>query len=196
MAQFGGLDLSLTSTGMAVAAVGPSGLVVETKLATSSAPPKKQSQDLLLRFERQTNLVADIIDFVGACDVVVVEGLFSSGQVGGAQIDRSGLWWRTVGALLMRGVHVHAVSPTAAKKFFTGAGNADKGTMVRRATKLYPDWEPSTATSSEDEADALALLTVGLAAYDQAENLIEMNADRTKMIDKVRAERAPIGETV
>lgn len=203
MTTFAGLDLSLTSTGMAVATVGRPGLYgasgsmaveltapevsIETRLATSKAPKKQLRTHLPTRFERQTRLAKEIMNFVGGAEVVVIESLFSAGQVGGDQIDRSGLWWRVVGALLMREVEVIAVAPTSAKKFLTGAGNADKGTMVRWATKLWPDWEPSTASSSEDEADAIALVSVGLALKDMAP--FPLPEHRKDLVSKLDAQR-------
>lgn len=154
-----GIDLSLTSTGLARV---ERDNVLVTGLATSTG---KTKDSLTVRFIRQTNLTNQILEFVKADvpSLVVIESLFASGQVGGAQLDRFGLWWRVVGSLLLWEIPVIEVAATQAKKFLAGSGKADKGTMVRAAGKAWPDWEPSTAHSSEDEADAIALASIGLA---------------------------------
>ncbi len=175
-----GIDLSLTSTGLA--RIDTDDFVVTTGLVTSKAPGKKLDQHLPTRFDRQSQIAADIIDFVSGADFVVIESLFVSKQAGSV-IDRAGLWWRIVGALLMRGVAVAEVTATQAKVFLTGAGGADKGTMVRCAGRLWPTWEPSTPKSSEDEADALALASVGLALNDPER--IELTEYRKKVLDKL-----------
>lgn len=155
-----GIDLSLTSTGLAW--VNDAGEVVTT-LATSTG---KTKDTLLQRFIRQTRLTDAVLDFVkaqGLPDIAIIEGLFSAGQVGGMQLDRFGLWWRVVGSLLLWEVPVYVVAASQGKKFLAGSGKADKGSMVRAAGKLWPSWEPSTPHSSEDEADAIAMASVGLA---------------------------------
>lgn len=177
-----GIDLSLTSTGLArVTDYGD----VTTTLATSTG---KTKDTLTQRFIRQTLLTDAVLDFVkedGLPDVVIIEGLFSSGQVGGMQLDRFGLWWRVVGSLLIWEVPVYVVTASQGKKFLAGSGKADKGSMVRAATKLWPSWEPSTPHSSEDEADAIAMASVGLALT--AQNVPFTITDyRAEVLDKLR----------
>lgn len=182
-----GIDLSLTSTGLARVAGGR----VTTSLATSSG---KLKDTLEQRFVRQTLLTNSILEFVKGSlpDLVVIEGLFSSGQVGGSQLDRFGLWWRVVGSLLLWEIPTTVVTATQAKKFLAGSGKADKGSMVRAAGKLWPDWEPSTTHSSEDEADAIALASVGVALHSVERDLevpFTMPEYRHEIIAKLTKEK-------
>lgn len=182
-----GIDLSLTSTGLArVSDAGD----VTTTLATSTG---KTKDTLLQRFIRQTKLTDAVLDFVkegGLPDVVIIEGLFAAGQVGGMQLDRFGLWWRVVGSLLIWEVPVYVVTASQGKKFLAGSGKADKGSMVRAAGKLWPDWEPSTPHSSEDEADAIAMASVGLALTARAPGVggvpFTITDYRKEVLDKLR----------
>lgn len=189
MTTVAGIDLSLTSTGMALATVDSDDTSfkvsatssIETRLAVSKG---KTKDSLEQRFARQSTLYSQITEWVWSADLIVIEGLFSAGQVGGSQIDRCGLWWRVVGGLMNKGHRVIVVSPLQAKKFLTGAGNADKGTMVRRAGQLWSDWEPSTPSSSEDEADAIALASVGLGVLDLAP--FDMAGYRVELATKLK----------
>lgn len=179
-----GIDLSLTSTGLArITSDG----TVTTALATSKGHNK---DTITQRFIRQTKLTNQILEFTkeNLADHVVIEGLFSSGQVGGSQLDRFGLWWRVVGSLLLWEIPVTVAVASQAKKFLTGHGKADKGTMVRAASKLWPDWEPSTPDSSEDEADAIALASIGVALLTApgAETPFAITDYRKEVLDKLR----------
>lgn len=173
-----GIDLSLTGTGLAeITGSGPS-TVIRTAVVPSSGKKDDQLQE---RFDRQTAIAAGVLDFVlgpgelrqGAhdeqsADFVVIESLFNSGTFAGGFIDRAGLWWRVVGSILCWDIPVVTATPQQAKKFLTGAGNADKGAMAMYLAKLYPQWTPSTSKNANDEADAgaLASIGVGLTASD------------------------------
>jgi len=193
-----GIDLSLTSTGLAKTVRYHSD---PTTMTTALAMSKGKNKDTLAqRFDRQTKLTNQILEYVlgsreysptWSAELVVIEGLFASGQLGGSQIDRFGLWWRVVGSVLLYRIPVLVVTASQGKKFLTGAGNADKGTMVRYASKLWPDWEPSTANSTEDEADAIALASIGLALT--GEPPFEMTVARKEVIKKLEPQAKEIG---
>lgn len=168
-----GIDLSLTGTGLAEITLQPGELDELAGIQTTVVGSSGKKDDLLeQRFERQTAITERIMDWVKGPmhftspvklpDLVVIESLFSTGQVGGSQIDRSGLWWRVVGSVLCWSVPVVTAAPMQAKKFLTGAGNSDKGAMAMYASKLYPHWDPSTSKNANDEADALALASIGV----------------------------------
>lgn len=165
MTRIVGIDLSLTGTGLAVVA-NEEWVPVEyrnwsliTNRVTSKGATKDQLQQ---RFDRQTVIAQGILAQCYGSDLVVIEDLFT-GPKAGHVIDRAGLWWRVVGVLLHQGIKVVHCTATQAKKFQTGNGAADKGAMVRAAGKMWPEWEPSSNASTEDEADAIALVNVGLA---------------------------------
>lgn len=165
MTRIVGIDLSLTGTGLAAASVPVWDLRIDpvwelfTQRVTSKGATKDQLQQ---RFDRQTVIAQEIIVWCAGSDLVVIEDLFT-GPKAGHVIDRAGLWWRVVGVLLHQGIKVVHCTATQAKKFQTGNGAADKGAMVRAAGKMWPEWEPSSNASTEDEADAIALVNVGLA---------------------------------
>lgn len=175
-----GIDLSLTGTGLAEIKLQPGVpdelAAVETVVVSSSGKKDDQLQE---RFHRQTDICSQILDFtLGGShehgliddrpDLIVIESLFNSGTFAGGFIDRAGLWWRVVGSILCWDIPVVTATPQQAKKFLTGAGNADKGAMAMYLSKLYPHWDPSTSKNANDEADggALASIGVGLMASD------------------------------
>lgn len=186
-----GIDLSLTSTGLArLSSHIP---VVETKLATSKG---HNNDTLTQRFERQTILTNQVLEFARDADLVCIEYIFASGQVGGSQIDRFGLWWRVVGSLLLWQIPVLHPTASQGKKFLTGSGKADKGTMVRCALRTWPDWEPSTNSASEDEADAIAMASIGVALLEAEHGQtlpFEMPKYRVDVMDKLKVQAKEIG---
>lgn len=157
-----GIDLSLTSTGLALATTTSwpqPAYSIETRLVTSKG---KRADSITDRFWRLETMQREITSWVWGADLVVIEALFERTR-GGSLLDRAGLWWGVAGRLIAAGVPVVAVSPLQVKKFATGSGAADKGRMVLAASRMWPDWEPSTSKSSEDEADSAALAGIGLA---------------------------------
>lgn len=197
-----GIDLSLTGTGLAEITLNPGELDELAGVQTSVVPSSGKKDDQLReRFNRQTSICSEVLDFtLGPShehgllderpDVVVIESLFSSGQIGGSQIDRSGLWWRVVGSILCWDIPVVTAAPMQAKKFLTGSGNADKGAMAMYFAKLYSQWTPSTNKNANDEADsgALASIGVGLMASD-VDWPFPITDYRQKIIDDINAKQ-------
>lgn len=179
-----GVDFSLTSTGFAIAERREDlRWVLTTGLVSSKG---KTADSIRVRAARQQKIVTEILTLVWDVDLVVIEGLFG-GVNAGALIDRAGGWWRIVQALVNRDIPVVVVAPTSAKLFLTGKGNADKGSMVRAAGKLWPEWEPSGMGKTEDEADAIALVSVGLGVTDQAPFDMSVHK-RTETATKLRTQ--------
>ena len=58
------------------------------------------------------------------------------------------------------------------------------------ASKMWPDWEPSTAKSSEDEADAAALAGIGLALLGKAPFALTKN--RVEVVEKLQPQLATV----
>ena len=178
-----GIDLSLTSTGVAQ--------IADSTLTTCRVTSSGHTDDSLQqRFDRQTIVTDRLLELAKGSDLVVIEGLFT-GKNAGHLIDRAGLWWRVSGSLLLWDIPVLVVPGTSAKLFLTGKGSADKGSMVRAAGKLWPDWEPSSSSRVEDEADAIALVSVGLALVAQAAGTVpELPFDlpdyRLKVLEKLQ----------
>ena len=169
-----GIDLSLTGTGLAEITLRPGELDELASVQTSVVAVAKAVKDPQLQddFDRQTQITERVMDWVkgpmhfaspvNLPDLVVIEKLFNSTTSAGMLIERAGLWWRIVGSMLCWNIPVvHAVQ-SQGKKFLTGSGNADKGAMAMYASKLYPQWTPATMKNANDEADAIAMASIGV----------------------------------
>jgi len=154
MTQFGsvvGLDLSLTSTGIAVYPQGKPAPWVGT---IGSAG--KKGDPWATRYRRLDNLAGRIIDAVPENALVVMEAP-SYGSVTGSQHDRSGLWWMVYDLLAGTTRTVLPVEPTVRAKYATGKGNASKDAVLAAAVRRYPD----IAIDGNDTADAVVLMAIG-----------------------------------
>jgi len=175
-----GIDLSLTGTGVAEIHWNGTAAMVETSVLTSKGTLK---DTLAQRYGRQHGLLYSILGYARGSDLVVIETLFAA-QNAGSLIDRAGLWWRVVGVLIACDVPVVYMTATQGKKFLTGNGGADKGAMVHWAGKLWPEWIPATEKNVNDEADAIALASTGLALMvDDHTPLFPMPEYRRKILD-------------
>lgn len=157
-----GLDLSLTSTG--IAAFDEWGLL-QTRSIKSSG---KKGATLLERQNRLINLTTKITMAVYefSPQIVVVEAP-SYGSKHGSQHDRSGLWWM-VTSLLMGNAGAHPypvamVAPTQLKKYATGDGRASKEAVQAFVLERFtPSLAPGQfRIATNDEADATALAAMG-----------------------------------
>jgi crossover junction endodeoxyribonuclease RuvC len=155
-----GLDLSLTSTGVATIETGDGHEHCTVERITS-----KGSKDATL-YQRQArlhNLRLDICLRAGMADLVIVEGpSFGQARQGG-QHDRAGLWWNVVDWLINNaeadgwGVPVAEVPPATRSRYATGKGNAAKDAVLAAVVRRYPQVE----VTGNDEADALVLAAMG-----------------------------------
>lgn len=195
-----GIDMSLAGTGLASIVDG----VPQTRVVVSKG---EQADSLEKRFDRQSHICNHVLDFTLGYrvdgqrpenpDLVVIETLFNSATTAGYLIDRAGLWWRIVGSLLVWDVPVVHATAGQGKMFLTGAGNADKGAMAMYASKVWPDWEPSTRKNANDEADALALASIGQALVTPPSMWpFEETKYRTKVVDDLRKKQNLVKEPV
>ena len=165
-----GLDLSLTSTGVARLDVGAGTPTVKLATITSKAPtarrgPKGEALPASLdqRHTRLHNLRLDICLHAAAADLVIVEGP-SYGSKTGHQHDRSGLWWIVADWLMQPESGdgwektVVEVPPSCRMKYATGKGNASKDAVMLAAANRYRDLVEVTGN---DVADALLIAAMG-----------------------------------
>ena len=145
-----GLDLSLTSTGVAIIHRG----VATVRRITSKPTPKATTADTAARLDA---LVADIIRSIPVSDqtLVAIEGP-SFGSTGSAAHVLGGLWWIVRHALRVEGLDVVVVAPGTVKKYATGNGNAPKDQVLAAVVRRYPDVD----VTGNDEADALVLAAI------------------------------------
>ena len=147
----GGLDLSLTSTGIATVHNGC--IRVTTMKSTGS-----KDATLAQRRRRINDLAGRIIaqlwhDGIPP-ELVAVEGpSLGQGRQTGGQHDRAGLWWMVVDELIDLGLHVVEIAPAARAKYATGKGNASKDAVLAAVVRRYVDVE----VGCNDEADACVL---------------------------------------
>jgi Holliday junction resolvasome RuvABC endonuclease subunit len=147
---FVGLDLSLTSTGVAVIP----GDQIRVVRVTSKPVPKATSDDTAFRLD---GIVDGILAHIPASDAtfVAVEGP-SFGSSGSAAHVLGGLWWMVRHALRVEGLDVVIVPPSVVKKYATGKGNAPKDQVLAAVIRRYPD----VNVTGNDEADALVLAAI------------------------------------
>lgn len=145
---FVGLDLSLTSTGIAI---------IRSDQITVRRVTSKGRKDATYA-EKAERLAAHIDAIVheiptGAATHVAVEGP-SFASTGSAAHILGGLWWGVRLELLHTDVTV--VSPSTVKKYATGKGNAGKDEVLAAVVRRYPQ----VAVTGNDEADALVLAAI------------------------------------
>lgn len=160
-----GIDLSLTSTGLAV--VNHSDLFGTTAAVarvTSDAPStprnprtgKPTPPTLEQRHNRLQRIVGELREYCSAADLVVIEQPAFSRSTGSMH-DRSGLWWLVVTKLRSLDLPVVEVTPPARAKYATGKGNAGKDAVLAAVVRRYVDVD----VTGNDEADALVLAAMG-----------------------------------
>jgi Holliday junction resolvasome RuvABC endonuclease subunit len=161
-----GLDLSLTSTGVA------SSLGWTRRITTK--PNQYKSA-----FARLREIRSRVRDCVRNADLVVVEGLAIGSQTG-QHLTRAGLWHLVMESVDAAGIPWTEVPPATLKRYATGRGNAAKDAVLLSVAKRFPDWDVTNA----DEADALVLAAMG--ADQLGHPLAEMPATHRNALDKVR----------
>jgi Holliday junction resolvasome RuvABC endonuclease subunit len=134
-----GLDLSLTSTGIASNA----------GWADVIRPAAK-----LRGHERLAFLRTEILDRSAGADLIAVEGP-AFGAKGSAYHQLAGMWWLITHALWRRNDRVAIVPPSNVKRYATGKGNANKDDIMREVSRRF-DW----FQGGNDSADALILASL------------------------------------
>lgn len=138
-----GLDLSLTSTGVA------SNLGWVGRIVTKPNPA-------VSTMARLRHIRGEVLDHVRGSDLVVVEGL-SLGSQTGQHLSRAGMWHLVMEAVDAAGIPWAEVAPTGVKLYATGRGNAGKDLVLAAVIRRWPAIE----VSGNDEADALVLAAMG-----------------------------------
>lgn len=144
---FVGLDLSLTSTG--IATIHGERATVDRVISN----PKKDATTAD-QAERLTNILHLIFDRLPVSEytVIGVEGPSFASQGSAAHI-LGGLWWMVRASLHGHGAKVAVVPPGTVKKYATGKGNASKDEVLAAVIRRYP----TVNVMNNDEADALVI---------------------------------------
>ena len=154
-----GIDLSLTSTGLATI-IGGEAPVMSVHRITSKGSAK---DSLTERHLRLLTIGSQVLGFVHRLDpdLVVIEAPSFASKYGHPH-DRSGLWWMVVGQTIALGYPVAQVPPTCRAKYATGKGNAAKDVVLTDVVRRYPD----VLVKGNDQADALVLAAMGQRRLD------------------------------
>jgi crossover junction endodeoxyribonuclease RuvC len=148
-----GIDISLTSTGLAVYHRG--GLAL-TDVVTSKGKRDDTLRDRAARIRRISDEVADWYwPEQGQTALVVVEAP-ALGAKGGSTWDRAGLWWHIMGRLQTRGMPVAECNPITLKVWATNDRQADKAAVAAAIAR-----RTTVPLASSDAVDALALAMLG-----------------------------------
>lgn len=137
-----GLDLSLTSTGVAIADEA-------TNHSAYTIKPKETGHERLARIVRAV--------MTEACDaeLVVIEGP-AFGAKGSAYHQLAGLWWIVTQALWDESVPYAVLSPFELKKYATGTTKSDKDAMMLATARQFASF-----SGDNNAADALWLACAG-----------------------------------
>lgn len=144
-----GLDLSLTSTGVASSL----GWCTRIRPGGPTSPNKN-----MCGLERLRYIVARVKALAVDYDLAVLEGP-SYNSKGGKEHERGGLWWMVRDIVDRAGIPVAVVPPSTLKLFATGSGKASKADMKDAAKGRFS----MADIRSSDEADALHLADMGAA---------------------------------
>lgn len=165
MIRLVGLDLSLTSTGVARLMLDDDGHVAGSHtdvVAGDPLPADAPWHDRAVRVREQAAaVVREVLPAAGGIlpDLVVVEGAsYGSNRPGASELH--GLRWRVYGMFAHRGVTLVQVAPKTLKLYAAGDGNASKPLVVQSVRRHYGDRFDiplRKADGREDVADAITL---------------------------------------
>lgn len=177
-----GVDLSLTSTGIARITVDPDG--TPSTYTTTVGRTGEANETLLQRWMRIDDLACAVNCEVTTPDLVLIEAPSYAAKFGHPH-DRSGAWWLLVDALHTAGIPVAEVPPPVLKTWVTGRGNAAKPVVTQRVVEHYGDaFTLPLGAGRADVADAIGLATLG-AAYLGAP-LVALPETHTRALASVR----------
>ncbi|WP_064442604.1 hypothetical protein [Hoyosella altamirensis] len=147
-----GLDLSLTSTGVAI--------ITKDGIFPRRIQSKgKKTDSWATRYQRLTMLAGEIADCVPPRSVVAVESPSYASNVSASQHDRSGLWWLVYRQLMLnKQCTIVPVAPTVRAKYATGKGNAGKDAVLAAVVRRYT--QVDTDINGNDVADAVVLAAI------------------------------------
>ena len=145
-----GLDLSLTSTGIAIIRGGHA----QVDRVMSKPTKNATTDDQVARMRLIATTILHLIPADQAVRVAVEGPSFAS--TGSAAHILGGLWWIVRDVLSRVSLEVLIVPPATVKKYATGRGNAGKDEVLAAVVRRYADVD----VRGNDEADALVLASI------------------------------------
>lgn len=161
-----GLDLSLTSTG--IARLDTHG----TELFTAALKPGDRRD-----WARRDWILDAINEHLDGAVLAVVEGIAYGARFGKPH-ERAGLWWLVANRVRHRGLELATAAPKSVKAYATDNGDATKKQMVAAARRSFPLFD-----GGNDEADALWLAEMGAHRFNRPRAIYP--AARPKALDRV-----------
>jgi Holliday junction resolvasome RuvABC endonuclease subunit len=145
-----GVDQSLTMTGLARRLADAA---VETSRIPTVAP---ENPNLASTRARVRYITGGVLKFAPQHCLSVIESPYIPRHNAGAVLDRAWLFGILVDQLMIRGPVAQVRTKTRAK-YATGNGNADKAEVLAAMRERFPE----LTIADDNEADALALLSMG-----------------------------------
>jgi hypothetical protein len=143
-----GIDQSLTTTGLARRL---NGGITTTRVRTEH----DDDESLLATRARIRFILHEVLAFAPEAGLYVIEAP-AINSIGGKKLERVGLYWLLVDALLLRGPVV-AVGPSTRAVYAADNGRASKKEVVASMRAKLPDLN----IPDDNVADAAALLAMG-----------------------------------
>lgn len=172
-----GLDLSLSSTGVAVLDTGRGSLHCST-ITTGS----RRGHD------RLNLIIGTMRNLSPGVDVAVIEGpsYGSKSQSQRGHHERAGLWWIVSHSLWVQGIEYAVIPPSNRAMYATGNGLAKKEVVLRETRDRYGNL---CEIANDNEADAVILAV--MLAHRLGETLVELPATHTRALPAVDFGAAP-----
>lgn len=166
-----GLDLSLTSTGLAAMVDGRLARVHNIKTKGTNADRYPQYLRRIRGIANEIRWwIEDIGSDFGPVNLAIIEAP-SYGSRNGKPHERAGLWWEAYSNMHDAGIDIVALAPTTRAKYITGSGKADKAKVLEEAA-----WKYGELVTNDDIADAagmaaMASRALGLPVIDELPTL-------------------------
>mgnify|MGYP001943527186 FL=1 len=153
-----GLDVSLSSTGVAHLYYDPAGGEWFHDVCTLPTAPTGNNPSALR--DRMALLRTKVAEAATSADLIVIEGGAFMTKTAHAH-TLAGVWWLIYDKLIrMETAPVVVIPPAQLKKFITGKGSAGK---IAVAAEVARAWPSINIGNSGDICDALGLATIGAA---------------------------------
>lgn len=147
-----GLDLSLSSTGLAAMVDGR--LVDTENIVTRGRNGATYSETMPRIIDIAYQVDQWVKSLPGEIDIAVIEAP-SYRSSNGKPHERAGLWWQVFGDLWADGVTMVAVSPATRASYITGNGRAKKPEVFEHARARYD--QEALLIPNHDVADAAGM---------------------------------------
>lgn len=158
--RIGGLDISLTGTGVAVWTDegGPARFETVARFGRKG----KKGEGWHQRGDRIDALAQEVhgaLQFLDLDFVLAESPAYST--AGGSTWDRAGAFWQIIGPITSARIPFVTATPQQLKMFATGKGTAEKGEVMAAMLRRFPE----AAITDDNTSDAVVLAAMGAARH-------------------------------